>query len=211
MAYTDACVHPYPDGDTTLPRMALEARDCGFDRIVSTAGSGEFFGVQVVPGIVIGAANVRDMTRGVRRAPSGALVMVEAGDEGFNRSAVSLGGVHVLRGLGRSGKHAFDHVAARTASENGVAVEVDLAPVITLRGRERQKVLQRYADVLVLQRHYGFPLTIASNARSFLDLRPVREVVGLCSLFGMEEAETLAALSSVDGLRERPEAVQVVV
>jgi len=210
MAYTDACVHLYPDGDTTLLRMALEARECGFDRIVSTAGSGEFSGVQVVPGIVIAAANAREMTRGVRRAPPGALVMVEAGDEGFNRSAVSLGGVHVLKGLGRAGKHAFDHVAARTAAENGVAVEIDLAPVISLRGRERQKVLQRYADVLVLQRHYGFPLTVASNARSCLDLRTVREVVGLCSLFGMEEDEALSALSSVDGLMEHPEPVRVV-
>lgn len=210
MAYTDACVHPYPDGDTTLPRMALEARDCGFDRIVSTSGNGEFFGVRVIPGIVIAAAHVRDLTRGVRRAPAGALVMVEAGEEGFNRSAVSLGGVHVLRGLSHAGKHAFDHVAARTAAENGVAIEIDLAPVISLRGRERQRVFQRYADVLVLQRHYGFPLTVASNARSCLDLRTVREVVGLCSLFGMEEAETLSALSSVDRLMERPEPVQVV-
>ncbi|WP_298668830.1 RNase P subunit p30 family protein [uncultured Methanofollis sp.] len=210
MAYTDACVHPYPDGDTTLSRMALEARECGFDRIVSTTGSGEFSGVQVVQGIVITAANVREMTRGVRRAPPGALVMIEAGDEGFNRSAVALSGVHVLRGLGRAGKHAFDHVAARIASDSGVAVEVDLAPVITLRGRERQKVLQRYADLLVLQHHYDFPLTVASNARSCLDLRTVRDVVGLCSLFGMEEEETLSALSSVDGLREHPKPVQVV-
>lgn len=210
MAYTDACVHPYPDGDTTPPRMALEARDCGFDRIVSTAGSGEFFGVKVVRGVVIRAATAKEMTRSVRRAPRGSLVMVVAGDEGFNRSAVSFGGVHVLKDLGRAGKRAFDHVAARTAAENGVAVEIDLAPIVSLRGRDRQRILQRYADVLVLQRHYGFPFTVASNAKSFLDLRSVRQTVGLCSLFGMEEDEVLSALSSVDALLERPEAVQVV-
>ena len=34
MKATDASVCPYPAGDSTLARMALEARDLGFDSIV---------------------------------------------------------------------------------------------------------------------------------------------------------------------------------
>ncbi|MDD3110841.1 MAG: RNase P subunit p30 family protein [Methanofollis liminatans] len=210
MAYADACVHPYPAGDTSLPRMALEARELGFATIVSTGGAGEFFGVRAVQGVVIGARTFKDVVKAVRRAPEAALVAVCAGDESFTRSAVSLGGVHILKGVHQGPKNAFDHVAARTAGERGVAVEIDLAPIIALRGRDRQRVLACYADILFLHRRYGFPLCIASNARSVLDQRSVREAIGLCSLFGMDGDEAGAALSSVEGLLNRPETVRVV-
>lgn len=207
MAYTDACVHP---SDSTLAALAREARVCGFDQIVSSLGSGEVAGIQILAGVVIRVPTGKDLQRAVRRTPEKSLVMVTAGDERFNRSAVSTSGVHVLKGLDRANKHAFDHVAARSAADLGIAIEIDLAPLLFLRGRERQRVLQRYADLLVLQRHYDFPFTIASNARSVLDLRTVREIVGLCSIFGMEEEEVRAALSSVDAMLVRPEAVRVV-
>lgn len=208
MAYTDACVHP--SSDSTLAALTKEARVCGFDRIVSTLGEGEVAGIPILSGVVIHAATGKDLQRAVRRTPEGALVMVKAGDERFNRVAVSMSGVHVLKGLARADKHAFDHVAARLAADRGVAVEINLAPLLFLRGRERQRVFQRYADLLTLHRHYDFPFTIASNARSVLDLRTVREIVGLCSIFGMEEEEVHAALSSVDTLLGRSEAVRVV-
>lgn len=210
MAYADACVHPYPAGDTTLPRMALEARELGFGTIVSTGGAGEYFGVRAVQGVVIGARTFKDVVKAVRRAPANALVAVCAGDEGFTRSVVSLGGVHVLKGVHLGPKNAFDHVAARTAGERGVAVEIDLSQIVTLRGRDRQRVLARYADVLFLHRRYGFPLCIGSNARSLLGQRSVREAAALCSLFGMDDGEADAALSSVDGLLDRPETVRVI-
>ncbi|MDK2974624.1 MAG: ribonuclease protein subunit [Methanofollis sp.] len=210
MAYADACVHPYPAGDTSLPRMALEARELGFETIVSTGGEGEFFGVRAVRGVVISARTFKDAVRAVRQAPRAALVAVCAGDEGFTRSVVALGGVHVLKGVHLGPKNTFDHVAARTAGERGVAVEIDLAPIIALRGRDRQRVLARYADVLLLHRRYGFPLCIGSNARSVLDQRSVREAAALCSLFGMDANEADAALSSVDGLLDRPGTVRVI-
>ncbi|QSZ67837.1 ribonuclease P [Methanofollis aquaemaris] len=210
MAYADACVHPYPSGDTTAARLALEARACGFDTLVSTAGAGEFFGVKVVKGVLIRGRTPRDVARSVRRVPADALVLVEGGDDGFNRAVLSTGGVDVIRGMHRAPRRAFDFVAARTAAEHEVAVEIDLAPIVAWRGRERQKVLGRYADLLGLQRKYGFSFCIASNAHSVLDLRSVRETVGLCSLFGMEEDEVRAALSTVEGLLDRQGPVRVV-
>ncbi|MDD3623088.1 MAG: RNase P subunit p30 family protein [Methanofollis sp.] len=210
MAYADACVHPYPSGDTTAARLALEARACGFEILVSTAGAGEYFGVRVVKGVLVRGRNPRDVARSVRRAPKDALVLVEGGDDGFNRAVLSTGGVDVLRGMHRVPRRGFDFVAARTAAEHGVAVEIDLAPLVATRGRGRQKVLGRYADLLGLQRKYAFPFCIASNARSVLDLRSVHDMVGLCSLFGMEKDEVYAALSTVEGLLDREEQVRVV-
>ena len=129
----------------------------------------------------------------MRQAPE-AVTAVFPRDESITRWAVSQGGVHILKGVHQGPKNAFDHVAARTAGERGVAVEIDLAPIVALRGRDQQRVLACYADVLFLHRRYGFPLCIASNARSVLDQRSVREAIGLCSLFGMDGDGAGAAL-----------------
>ncbi|MDD4252454.1 MAG: RNase P subunit p30 family protein, partial [Methanoculleus horonobensis] len=143
----------------------------------------------------------------VRRAD---IVYVDAGDISFNRAVVSVKEVNVVRGIHATRRNAFDHVAARTAAEQGVAVDISMAPIIYLRGTRRQRALQRYADVLSLQRRYGFPLTISSDARSILGQRSIREIHGLCALFEMTGAEVTEALSSIGRLIEPHRPVRVV-
>jgi ribonuclease P/MRP protein subunit RPP1 len=189
--------------------MALEARELGFATIVSTGGSGEFFGVRAVQGVVIGERAFKDVVKAVRRAPGGALVAVCAGDEGFTRSLVSLGGVHVVRAPPRA-EERLRPCGRQDGRRARRRVDIDLARSSPCAGRDRQRVLACYADILFLHRRYGFPLCIASNARSVVDLRSVREAIGLCSLFGMDGDEAGAALSSVEGLLTRPETVRVV-
>jgi ribonuclease P/MRP protein subunit RPP1 len=50
---------------------------------------------------------------------------------------------------------------------------------------------------MVLYRRFEFPITISSSAQSVLGLRTVREVTGLCSLFGMDEIDVEKALAGV--------------
>ncbi len=95
---------------------------------------------------------------------------------------VTTKGVHILRGLQSADKHAFDHVSARMAGDNRVAVDLDLSPLISGRGISRQHVVHRYRDIMVLERRFGFPITLSSHARSVLDMRSVREIAGLVPL-----------------------------
>ncbi len=213
MKITDACVYPYPAGDSTPARMAFEARDLGFDSIV-VAGGGvrPSAGPEVLRGAVIGAASIKDVLKqvrdpAVRRAD---VVSVNAREIAFNRAVVSIKEIRIVRGIHATQRNAFDHVAARTAAERGVAVDISLAPIVMLRGTRRQRALQRYADILSLQRRYGFPLTISSDARSILDQRSVRDVRGLCALFGMTGAEVSEALASVGRLVTPDQLVRVV-
>ena len=137
---------------------------------------------------------------------------VQAGDNGFNRSVFNIKGVHILRGLHSADKSAFDHVAAEytqliTVSQSisicrscfsGVVIHVS----VQYNGT---------GDILVLERRYEFPLTLSSHARSILDLRPVREITGLCSLIGMESSDVEAAFSGVDIITAPPNpAVKVI-
>jgi ribonuclease P/MRP protein subunit RPP1 len=209
MPLIDGCIHPWPEGDSSLRRMALEARELGFDQVVATGGSGEFPGV--LRGTIIAAPSVKEVVSTLQGIPRGeGVVMVTSGDLAFNRAVIGLRGVRVLKGLHRSPRGAFNHVAAREAEAKGVAVELDLSPIVEGRGVQRQRVIARYRELLDLHRRYQFPFTLASNARSILAQRSVRDIVLIARLFGMEDGEVTGALSSLDSILVGRSPVQVV-
>lgn len=213
MKITDAAVCPYPNGDSSVRRLALEAEALGFDSlVVPDTPSATYGGVEIRRGLFIQNAGMKDVITQVKRVNDpGTVVSVRAGDAGFNRGAVGLRGVHILRGLHAAEKNAFDHVTAKMAADNRVAVDIDLSCLISARGIARQKAIQRYRDVMVLEQRFEFPLTLSTYARSVLDLRAVREVSGLCTLLGMDLPDVEKALAGVGAVTAPPEpAVKVV-
>ncbi|NYT07131.1 MAG: ribonuclease P [Methanomicrobiales archaeon] len=202
MTVADTCLHPYPGGDSSLRRMAIEARELGFDTIVVPVATPHIAsGVRVIPAAIIDGENIRAVSSRLRKVTDrNSLVMVNAGENGFNRAVMNLKGVHVLRNLSLTRKRSFDHICARLALERGIAVDIDLYPVIHTAGTSRQRILVRYGELISLHSRYPFPMTISSNARSVLDLRSVDEIILLCSLFGMAEDDVHAALSTAGDL-----------
>lgn len=213
MGPTDACVFPYPQGDTSLRRLAVEARHLGLDSLVCIDAQerGAIHDVLVLKGVVIEGATMQEVVSRVKKQQRTAdLILVKAGDAAFNRAVLSYRGVHILRGLHTQPKRAFDQVSAKNAADKGIAVDIDLFPLIHQRGSGRQKALYCYRDVLRLHRKYRFPVTLSSGARSLLDLRSVREVARLCAVFGMEAQEVEGAMSTVDRLLHPSETVEVI-
>ncbi|HUH78893.1 MAG TPA: RNase P subunit p30 family protein [Methanoregula sp.] len=213
MQITDSCVFPYPLGDSSVRRMALAARDLGFDSIVAVdAPNLDYAGVHVYPGVLIRETAAKDAILKVRRGrETGRIVMVQARDNGFNRSVIGAKGLHVLCGIHDAERNAFDHVTAKMAADNNVAVDIDLSPVIGTRGIVRQRAIHRYRDVLVLSRRFGFPVTLSTHARSVLEMRPVRECAGLCPLVGMNDRDAEAALAGIATVTSpRDHAVKVI-
>jgi len=213
MKITDACIYPYPCGDSSVRRMALEARSLGFDRLVAAdTDPGQFHGIEVLKGVLIRDSMVKDLITRVRRERDGrAVISVQAGDNGFNRAVIGVKGVHILRGIQSADKTAFDHVAARMAADNLVAVDIDLSPLISGRGVTRQRAIHRYRDILVLERRFEFPVTLSSHARSVLEMRAVREISGICSLIGMDTPDVERAFAGIDAVTASPDvAVRVV-
>jgi ribonuclease P/MRP protein subunit RPP1 len=206
MKITDAAVYPYPCGDTSVRRLALEAKSLGFDSLVAMdSPAGTFEGVEVLGGILIRDVPMRDVIARVKRAKeSRAVVSVGARDNGFNRAVLGLRGVHILRGINAADKTGFDHVTAKMAADNNVAIDIDLSVLIAGRGIARQRAIYRYRDVLTFERRFEFPVTLSSHARSFLDLRAVREITGLCSLIGMDTSGVEKALDAVGRITTPP-------
>ena len=200
MKITDACVYPYPCGDSSVRRMALEARFMGFDRLVAAGiSSGGYFGIEISNGLLIRDTMLKDLISRVRKERnSNAVVSVQAGDNGFNRSVTGVKGVHILRGIQSADKTAFDHVTAKMAADNRVAIDIDLSPLISGKGVIRQRAIHRYRDILMLERRFEFPITLSSHARSILEMRAVREISGLCSLLDMDIPDVQKAFTGVD-------------
>lgn len=212
MMYTDACVFPYPAGDSSVRRMALEARGLGYDSLVAMdAQPGEYYGIAVHGGAAVQGVPAHEaIARAKRLAREGKVVFVQAGDNGFNRAVLGARGVHVLTGLHAADRHAFDHVAAKTAADTGVAVDISLEPVIRQRGIPRQKALDRYLDILALSRRFHFSLVLSTHSRSVLEMRPVREIAGIASLFGLAPDEAAQALAAPGQLLRPDEPVREV-
>ncbi len=200
MKVTDACVCPYPAGNSSIRRMAQEARELGFDRLVATGvRSARYSGLEVLEGCIISGVPASEAAaRAKRYHKAGAVVFVEAGNNGFNRAVLGTKGINVLCGIHAADRHAFDHVAAKIAADNRVAIDISLEPIIRQRGVVRQKALNRYLDILMLARKFGFPLVISTHARSVLEMRSVREISALASLMGLDLTETEQALGALE-------------
>jgi ribonuclease P/MRP protein subunit RPP1 len=213
MKITDACVYPYPAGDSSVSRLALEARAYGYDSIVAIdTPAAEISGVTVLSGIHLANATAKDVQDRARKAGgSGAVISVQVGDNAFNRAVVGTKAICILRGIHEADRYAFDHVTAKIAADNMTAIDLDLSVLIAGRGRLRQKAIHRFRDLVVLQHRFEFPFTISSSARSVLGLRTVREVAGLCSVIGLDVSDTAQALTGIDRIM-RPEnaAVKVI-
>jgi ribonuclease P/MRP protein subunit RPP1 len=212
MKATDACIHPFPAGDSSVRRLALEAGELGFDSVIVPGIAGFVQGgVQVLQGHPITASHVKGVIGALRAVPPGPVVVgVDAGDLAFNRAVLGMHGIHLLRRIINTPKNSLDHVAARSAADKGIAIDIDVRPLWEARGVERYRALGKYEKILTLQRHYGFALTLSSNAASVIDLRSVRAIESLCGLFGMEDHEVQAALGSVGILLSRTGPVTVV-
>jgi len=197
MTVTDVFIHPHPRGDSTIRRMALTAREYGFDTLVVIDNpSAEYHGVSILKGAVVHEGTMKAVNAAVRKQ-RGSIIGVAAGESSFNRSVIQTPGVALLTGICQTRRNAFDHVTARFAAEKKVAIHLEIGLLIACRGHTRQKVLTRYRELLTLQRKYEFPFALGSGAESILDQRSVREMILLCGLFGMEKEEVLTAFATI--------------
>jgi ribonuclease P/MRP protein subunit RPP1 len=212
MMITDACVFPRPFGDSSVRRMALEARELGFDSLVAIdAKSCEYAGITVSGGIIIREMPVQEVSSRIRRSrKEGAVAFVQAGDNRFNRTVLGMRGVQVLCGVHGIGRNSFDHVAAKTAADNCVAIDISLKPVIRCRGAVRQKALDRYLDIVALYRRFDFPLLLSSHAKSVLEMRSVREFTALASIAGLDIPDVERALANAGRIHPPEPAVRVI-
>ena len=153
--------------------------------------------ISIQIGVEIEARNPEDLKKKVNKFRKKAdVILVHGGDLKINRAATEDPRVDILSHPYRARfDSGLNHVLAVKASENSVAVELNLKYFLLTRPNHRYRVLTQFRQIMKLHRKYKFPVIITSDAGTNYDLRNPRDVMVLAACFGMTEEEAFEALS----------------
>ena len=142
--------------------------------------------------------NPEELRKKVQKSrKKGDIIMVRGGDLRINRAVCEDRNVDILSHpyLNRRDS-GLNHVLARKASENDVAIEINLNTFLKTNLRYRHRVISQFRHVVALKRKYKFELIITSGARSGFELRNPMDIFALANCFGMTPKESFEALST---------------
>ncbi|WP_277553226.1 RNase P subunit p30 family protein [Halobaculum limi] len=201
----------YPDGDSTVSRLAQAARRYGYGGLVVRTRTAEFdpdalrdrYGVDVVPAVEV-AADAPDSASGSvgNFRPDYPLVLVRGGTNALNRFAVEQDRVDVLAAP-LSGDGDFNHVLAKAAKTHGTRVEFDLGPALRQSGGGRVRALRALRKLREIVDYYDAPYVVSARPTSHLHLRAPRELIALGSELGFDESWIEAGLAEWGRLAAR--------
>lgn len=200
--------HAHPDGQSTVSRLALTAAEQGYDGLVvrnHSDGMAEYdperltteFGVDVIESVEIRAdSRSRSAELITSHREKRTIVCVHGGDPTINRLACEDERVDVLAHPLSDQPTEFDHVLARSAAENSVRIEINLARVLRNTGGARVQFLRGLRRLRKLIEKYDVPFVVSADAESHLQLTAPRELAAVGSVIGFGSEGIL------DGLRE---------
>jgi ribonuclease P/MRP protein subunit RPP1 len=200
-AFYDLNVHALPECADSPRRLWLKAKQFGYSGI-AIANHLDFFEQfsreeGILLGVEIKANNEVDLQVKIATyRPKVDVLLVHASTEEINRAALGDSRVDILAHPEQA-KEGINHVLAKIASENQVALEFNLNSLIHARGGARSRILYCMKKNLKLARKFKTPIVLTSGARSHYDLRAPREMAALAQLFGMSKVEALQSLSRV--------------
>lgn len=216
LQFYDLNVHSIPDGKNAPPEMAALAKHFGYAGIAITNHSNteskpsefEANGFEVFRGVEIVSKNASKLHGLIGKYRNSVdVLIVHGGDENINRAAVENKNVDILAHPMTPKDSGLNHVLAKSACENNVAIEFNLDAIFKGRGGRRVHALSHFRKNVEIARKFDVPMIITSNAASRFDLRAPREMMALAGLFGMDKNEAIAAISTVPAgiiARNRP-------
>jgi ribonuclease P/MRP protein subunit RPP1 len=204
-------VHAHPDGDATAARFAETAARYGYDGVVVRAREARpdypavrsASGLDVVDAVEVAKPNPERASGAVGNfRPDHTLVVVRGGTNALNRFAVEQARVDVLS-RPFDGEGEVNHVLAKAARDNAVAVEVNLGPVLRATGGHRVRHLRGLRRLKRVLDHYDAPYVVSANPESHLQLRAPRELAAVGEEVGLGDEWIRDGLAAWGRLAER--------
>jgi ribonuclease P/MRP protein subunit RPP1 len=125
------------------------------------------------------------------------IIAVMGGNYDINRASCENPAVDILcspeKGRTDSG---LDHICARAAQENNVAIEINFHEVLEAYKRQRVRELSALRKNIMLCRQYEAPIITTSGAMTKWDLRAGRDLAALPALLGLELGKAIETISS---------------
>jgi len=213
MKFLDLHVHSaFSEGESTIPQLARRAKELGYAGIcfseyfegrarleklkAETAKAQQETGIEILLGFEARSTQELRRLAGMRRMFD--VLLAHGGDIAMNRAAVETREVDILthpeHGRYDSG---MNHVMARLAKENEVAIEINFREILTANKKTRSRTLASMRDNIALARKYKMPIILCSGAISHFELRDPLCMASMAELLGMAPEQAKAALSAV--------------
>lgn len=131
---------------------------------------------------------IRKVTNKFRNKSS--CISVVGGDLKVNRAALENIKIDVLsRPYLRRFDSGINHVLAKEAVKNNVAIELCFKDVLKSYLAPRSKVISNFKDIYTLYRKYDFPLILSSRAESIFDIKTTHDFVAFFKQSGLTGEE----------------------
>lgn len=177
LGYSDICLNYTPDKFKLAKKYSEDLN--------------EEFNLNIHNGIYIFDNKNNNLNKISRKFKSSSdLISVHGGDIGLNRSACENLRVDVLfRPYYKRQDCGLNHVIAKEAYRNNVAIELCFVDLLRSYHHRRSKIIAHFRDIISLHRKFKFPLIISSYANSTYDLRTVRDLKTVFEFIGLSESE----------------------
>lgn len=135
--------------------------------------------------------NPSEIRKIIRKYRSKSLcISVSGGNLKVNRTTLENVQVDVLsKPYFRRYDSGLNHILAREARDNNVAIELVFGDILNSYLSYRSKVLANFRDIYSLHRKYEFPLILSSGAESIFDIRTVRDFQAVFTQSGLTDFE----------------------
>ncbi len=147
-------------------------------------------------GIYISDSNPNEIRKIINRYRNKTdFISVFGGKNEVNRAVLENRQIDVLsRPYYRRNDCGINHVLAKEAVKNQVAIELSFRDVLTNFLSYRAKVLSHFRDIIQLQRKFKFPLIISSSSENIFDIRSPRDISSFFRQLGLNEDELTESL-----------------
>ena len=139
----------------------------------------------------IKSTNINEIRKIVRKFRNKAsCISVVGGDLKVNRAVLENVQIDVLsRPYLRRYDSGLNHVLAKEALNNNVAVELCFKDVLKSYLAPRSKIISNFKDVYTLYRKFDFPLILSSRAGSVFDIRTTHDFIAVFTQTGLTADE----------------------
>ncbi len=202
------CV-PFKDDEQQI-RMIKKAAELGYDLvgvpIPATASLGDLdvlrkvcseAGLELVTRVDLAPKTPNDLLGDLRRLRRRfEIVSVRCTSKPVARQAAKDRRVDLLSFSGASSRDRFlDRAEAELASRSLASFEIDIAPILSLEGFLRTRLIASLRKELIVAKRFQLPLVISSGATSESLIRSPHDYAALSFLFDLESSQALKALS----------------
>ena len=147
--------------------------------------------MEISMGINIQNANSNEIRKIVNKHRKNSLyISALGGDLKVNRSVCENHRMDVLsRPYYKRRDSGMNHVLAKEAAKNNVAIELCFRDVLKNSLKFRANVIGSFKEILMFHRKYKFPLILTTDSKSIYDIRSTRDITSFFKSIGFSERE----------------------